>query len=233
MASANLNALAVTLVFAVAGYFLRGVSRSGAFAGCVLAYVIYAYAGPGAFVLLVALFVLTFLATRLGRRRKVALGTAERSDGRSASQVLANVGIASLFAIGYGHFGQSSWLAGCAAALAEAAADTVSSECGQVFGTPTRLLTTGARVPVGTNGGISLAGTLSGTLAAIGMALATALAGLVDRRGGWAVAAAAVMGMFVDSLFGAVFEGPGRLNNDAVNFLGTLSAALLACWWTR
>jgi len=233
MASLNFSALAVTAVFALGGYFLRGVSRTGAVAGCALAYAIYACAGPRAFVMLVALFVLTFLATRVGRRRKVALGTAERSDGRSASQVLANVGVASLFAIGYGHFGHASWLAGCAAALAEAAADTVSSECGQVFGAPTRLLTTGARVPVGTNGGISLAGTLSGTLAAIGMALAAALAGLVDGRGRWVVAAAAVIGMFVDSLFGAVFEGPGWLNNDAVNFLGTLSAALLACWWAR
>ncbi len=233
MASANLNALAVTLVFAVAGYFLRGVSRSGAVAGCVVAYAIYVYAGPGAFVMLVALFVLTFLATRLGRRRKLALGTAERSEGRSASQVLANVGVASLFAIGYGHFRQPYLLAGCTAALAEAAADTVSSECGQVFGAPTRLLTTGARVPVGTNGGISLAGTLCGTLAATGMALAAALVGLVDGRGGWAVAAAAVSGMFVDSLLGAVLESPGWLNNDAVNLLGTLSAALLGCWWTR
>jgi uncharacterized protein (TIGR00297 family) len=233
MTSLNFSALAVTVVFALGGYFLRGVSRSGAVTGCVLAYAIYASAGRRAFVMLVALFVLTFLATRLGRRRKLALGTAERSDGRSGSQVLANVGVASLFAIGYGYIGHPSWLAGCAAALAEAAADTVSSECGQVFGAPTRLVTTGARVPVGTNGGISLAGTLSGTLAAIGMALATALAGLVDRRGGWVVAAAAMIGMFVDSLFGAVFEGPGRLNNDAVNFLGTLSAALLACWWTH
>jgi uncharacterized membrane protein len=65
------------------------------------------------------------------------------------------------------------------------------------------------------------------------MALAAALAGLVDGRGRWIVAAAAVTGMFVDSLLGAVLEGPGWLNNDAVNFLGTLSAALLACWWTR
>jgi uncharacterized protein (TIGR00297 family) len=233
MPSLNFSALAVTVVFALGGYFLRGVSRSGAVTGCVLAYAIYVGAGRRAFIMLVALFVLTFLATRLGRRRKLALGTAERSDGRSASQVLANVGVASLFAIGYGHFGHPSWLAGCAAALAEAAADTVSSEYGQVFGAPARLLTTGGRVPVGTNGGISLAGTLSGTVAAIGIAMAAVMQGLVDRRGGWVVAVAAVIGMFVDSLFGAVFEGPGGLNNDAVNFLATLSAALLGCWWSR
>src|SRR5438046_2227567 len=108
MPSLNLSALAVTVVFALGGYFLRGVSRSGAVTGCVLAYAIYASAGRKAFVMLVALFVLTFLATRLGRRRKLALGTAERSDGRSASQVLANVGVASLFAAGYGHFGHPS-----------------------------------------------------------------------------------------------------------------------------
>ena len=222
--------LAVTSLFALAGYGLRGVTRSGAVAGFALAFALYACAGPGAFVVLGALFVVTLLATRLGRQRKLALGTAERSGGRSASQVLANVGVASLFAVGYGFSGKGSLLAGCAAALAEAAADTVSSECGQAFGGPARLLSTGAQVAPGTNGGVSWAGTVCGVLAALGMSLIAVWAGLVTVPGAWIVALAAVCGMVLDSLLGAVLERPGGLNNNSVNFLGTLFAAIFTLW---
>ena len=40
--------------------------------------------------------ILTSISTRLGRKRKERLGTAENRSGRTASQVAANLGIASL-----------------------------------------------------------------------------------------------------------------------------------------
>jgi uncharacterized protein (TIGR00297 family) len=222
--------LAVTSLFAWAGYGLRGVTRSGALAGFALAFALYACAGQRAFVVLIALFVVTLLATRLGKQRKLALGTAERSGGRSASQVLANVGVASLFAVGYGYLSKPSLLVACAAALAEAATDTVSSECGQAFGTSARLLSTGAEVAPGTNGGVSWAGTACGALAALGMSLMAIWTGLVAAPNAWIVVLAAIFGMFLDSLLGALLERPGGLSNNSVNFLGTLLAAVLALW---
>lgn len=222
----------MTSLFALAGYRLRGVSRSGAVAGFAVAFALYVSAGAGAFAVLAALFAVTFAATRLGRQQKLHLGTAERPEGRDATQVLANVGIAALFAASYKAFGHPALLAGCAAALAEAAADTVSSECGQAFGSHARLLTTGTRVPAGTNGGVSLAGTACGAVAALGMALVAAWAGLV----GWGglgpgiVVLAALAGVFLDSLLGATLEGPGWLNNNAVNLAGTALAAILAAF---
>jgi uncharacterized protein (TIGR00297 family) len=224
-----LTALAVTSIFALVGYWLRGVSRSGAVAGFVVAFLLYYCAG--AFGLLVALFALTLLATRLGRQRKLALGTAEKPEGRSASQVLANVGIAAAFAIAYEHYGRASLLAACIAALAEAAGDTVSSECGQAYASSARLLTTGARVPVGTNGGVSVVGTASGALAALLLSFGAAWSGLIASPVAGRVFAAAMGGVFLDSLLGATVECRGWLNNNGVNLLGTLSAALLAWWW--
>jgi uncharacterized protein (TIGR00297 family) len=224
-------ALAVTSIFALVGYWLRGVSRSGAVAGFVVAFLLYYWAGGGAFGLLIALFTLTFLATRLGRQRKLALGTAEKPDGRSASQVLANVGVAAAFATGYGYYGRTSLLLACTAALAEAAADTVSSECGQAFSSSARLITTGSRVPAGMNGGISAAGTASGALAGLVLCLVAVRSGLIPAASAWIVFAAAMCGVFLDSLLGALVERGGWLNNNAVNLLGTLSAALLAWWW--
>jgi uncharacterized protein (TIGR00297 family) len=111
------------------------------------------------------------------------------------------------------------------AALAEAAADTVSSEIGQVLGGWPVMLTTLRRVEAGTDGAISLAGTAAGVLAA-GIVSA---GGTLALGGGAAMLvvswAAGVFGLFFDSLLGATLERRGWLNNDAVNFLSTASAA--------
>jgi len=81
---------------------------------------------------------------------------------------------------------------------------------------------------------LSVAGVaLCGAVAALVMTLVTAWAGMVTAAYLWAIAGAALAGMFLDSLLGATLEHPGGLNNDAVNLLGTLSAALLAWWWVR
>jgi uncharacterized membrane protein len=44
----------------------------------------------------------------------------------------------------------------------------------------------------------------------------------------WIAGAGGIFGLFFDSLLGATLEGRGWLNNDAVNFLSTASAAAFA-----
>ena len=104
---------------------------------------------------LLALFLLTFAATRFGRARKEASGLAEGRRGRRAAQVAANLGVAGLLAAGgtAGSFISSAMMAACIAALAEATADTVSSEIGQAMGGRTLLISSGRVVPPGTDGG--------------------------------------------------------------------------------
>ncbi|HWZ51532.1 MAG TPA: DUF92 domain-containing protein [Granulicella sp.] len=184
---------------------------------------------------LLALFVLTFAATRFGRSRKEAMGTAEARTGRRASQVVANLGMAGLCAgagpgVGSGA-GSAALMAACIAALAEATADTVSSEMGQVFacsrwGTAL-LVTTGRPVEAGTDGAVSVAGTVSGVGAALVVVLlsplAHASAALV-----LSVFGAGCAGLFFDSLLGATVERRGWLGNDLVNFASTVFAAITA-----
>jgi uncharacterized protein (TIGR00297 family) len=114
------------------------------------------------------------------------------------------------------------------AALAEAAADTVSSEYGQAASEDAVLITTRERVPAGTDGGISMAGTVAGIVAAVLVSLFGALADLLPWRWLWVSAIGAVAGMLADSLLGATLERKQVLGNDAVNLLGTLISALLA-----
>ena len=169
---------------------------------------------------LITLFVLTFFATRFGRARKESRGLAERRTGRRAAQVLANLGVAALFAA-TGH------LLGALAALAEATADTISSEIGQALAGPTWLVTTGCRVAAGTDGGLSLSGTLAGEAAALLLAAVAsctlqqpALAAIIFLAGSF--------GLVFDSLLGATLERRGWIGNDLVNLLSTLVAALAA-----
>ena len=193
-----------------------------------------------AIVPVLAVLVLTSLATRFGRRRKERLGTAEEKHGRVSAQVCANLGFAALVCSP----GAQSMLAGgkmistdnslfavlltfaAYASLAEAAADTVSSEIGQVLGGKPFMLTTFRRVEPGTDGAISAPGTLAGVLAAciIGTIGAWALQGNLFT--GCVISVGGIFGLLFDSLLGATVERKGWLNNDAVNFISTASAAI-------
>jgi uncharacterized protein (TIGR00297 family) len=235
----------VSLVLATVVFQLRAATPGAAFTGAAItASLMFSTAmfpykpWQTALIPVIAVFVLAYLATRLGRGRKERLGTAERRQGRTASQVAANLGVAALVSDGLAQsmLTDSGWFTRATfapmplfavglAALAGAAADTVSSEAGQVLGGRPRMITTGRQAEPGTDGAISLAGTLAGTAAA-GM---VAAAGTLALRGDWGVFwisfAGGVFGLFFDSLLGATLERRGWLNNDAVNFLSTASAA--------
>jgi uncharacterized protein (TIGR00297 family) len=222
------TAVAVTVIFAAAARLLRGVTRSGAIVGALLAFIFFAGAGASAFMVLIALFALTWLTTRLGYAQKQRSGTAEKSDGRGALQVLANLGTAALAIVAFVFTRNAGFLVSFVAALSEAAADTVSSESGQALSGSARLITTGEPVPAGTDGGITALGTLGGCLAAITISAISAAVGLIPLHFAWIPALAGTIGMLADSILGAVFERRGLLTNDAVNFSSTLIAAFLA-----
>jgi uncharacterized protein (TIGR00297 family) len=219
----------LTLAFALLARRMRGVTNSGALVGAVSCFVLYLGGGPAAFGALVSVFALTWITTRLGYQRKQKLGTAERREGRKGSQVLANLGVATACAA-LSLLGphRTFALLAMAAALSEAAADTVSSEIGQAYGENARLITTWSLVPPGTDGAVSLLGTLAGVVAAGVVSSVCVLGGLLPLRWLPISAGAAILGTIADSFLGAWLERRRLVNNDSVNFLGTLIAALAA-----
>src|SRR5436305_2873079 len=178
-----LSAFLITATFAVIARSLGGVTHTGAAAGFLVTSLLFVARGPAMFATILLVFVLTLLATRLGRTRKQSLTIADPSDGRDGAQVLANVGMSAIFAAlsaitPY----RLPLIVGSIAALAEAACDTVSSETGKALARQARLITCGRIVPAGTDGAISIPGTMLGVLAAALVAFETVVTGLLEPR---------------------------------------------------
>ncbi len=244
------GALGISLGFAAVAFGLRAATVAGAVFGGMVCLLVVFWMGQfdnsplrSGLTPLVLLFVLTFVATRLGRTRKAVAGLAEGRRGRSASQVIANLGVAGV---------ASSWMGASAllvcirgvtpdydaplalvgtvvlAALVEATADTVSSEIGQAFGGPPVMLTTMQRVEPGTDGAVSVLGSVAGVISGAAVALAGMWAIRLRLRDAMIALIAGVAGLFFDSLLGATVERRGWLGNDLVNFASTLFAAAVA-----
>ncbi len=222
-----LAAVAVTALFATLAYALGMVSRGGALGGFAVGVVIYLSLGPQGFAIL-ALFVVGGSAlTRLGYRSKERQGTAEAHRGRrGARNALANCGVALLCALLAALIPSGAFTAAFVAALGAAFADTAESEVGQLSRRSPCLVTTLRKVPTGTDGAVSVPGTLAG-LAAAGLTALLGLAlGLVAGPGASLfVALASFLGTVVDSFVGALAP---RIGNEFTNVLCTLVAAALA-----
>ena len=209
---------------------MGAVTDGGALVGVVAAFVLMLAAGISVFVPLGTVFLLTLVTTRWGYERKQRLGVAERGRGRTASQILANLCAAAFCALPVIWFPQFSrvLLVAAMAALAEAAADTVSSEVGQAIADRAYMITDFRPAPVGTNGAISVEGTLSGCIAASIVACVSAFVGVVAWQWTPVISLAGAAGMVLDSVLGATWENSGRMGNDTVNFVSTVFAADLA-----
>jgi uncharacterized protein (TIGR00297 family) len=240
----------ISVAFAGLVLSLRAATAAGAIFGGMISFLLvngtassqYAIVRSG-LAPLALLFVLTFLATRAGRRVKAQAGLAEKRHGRSSAQVVANLSIAGLAVSGLG-FGLGGgvccgggyyrvwvWPAMmmmCLAAMVEATADTVSSEIGQAFGGRPVMLLTLQHVDPGTDGAMTLLGSLAGVTGGAFVA-AVGMWALRLRPSQAAIALfAGICGLFFDSFLGATVERRGWIGNDLVNFISTLFAAIFA-----
>jgi uncharacterized protein (TIGR00297 family) len=220
-------ALLLTGVFAGLAYALGMVSRSGAIGGFALGAVTYTCLGPQGFAVLAFFVVGGSALTRIGYRSKERRGIAQTRGGRrGARNALANCGVALLCAFLAALIPSEAFAAAFVASLGAAFADTAESEVGQLARRTPRLITTLQKVPPGTDGAVSVPGTLAGLVAAGLTALLGLWLGLVAGPGAaLLVVGAAFLGTVADSLLGALTP---RLGNELTNVLCTLVAAALA-----
>jgi uncharacterized protein (TIGR00297 family) len=180
---------------------------------------------------MIAFFALGSAATRVGFAAKAARGIAQEKGGaRGWRNAWANGGVPAVLAL-MAAMAPSDLRPVCtlayAAAVATAAADTCASEVGKAYGRRTVLITTLQPVPPGTEGAVSLMGTLAGAAAAV----LVAAMGPAGRLYAWTlvplVAAAGLLGSLAESVVGAVAERRGWMGNDALNALNTAFGAAL------
>jgi len=223
--------LGVNAAIAAVAYFARTIDVAGALSAIAIGTAITAGLGLPAFALMVVFFVLGSAATRLGYARKAARGIAqERFGARGWRHAWANGGVPAFLAVMAGLAAsplRDLLVLAYAAAVATAAADTCSSEVGKAYGRRTFLLTSLTPVPPGTEGAISLEGTLGGLAGASIVAGTGALLGLLTPGPAVLVVLAGLLGSLAESLIGTVAEKRGWLDNNLLNALNTAIGAVL------
>lgn len=233
----SLESLAIVVVLctvlSVLSYRFGLLTGSGAAASFIVGMIIGGLGDIGWLLTLIAFTFLGFAVTKFRFHIKESRGLQEGRKGeRTYRNVLANGLVPALVAIvTFATGAQGSTLAAVAyiSSVAVAAADTTASELG-VLSERTYLITTGERVPPGTNGGVSLNGTLWCIFAS---AVASYIGWLVivNRPFDLLVLIPVVMGVagcMVDSIIGATLENRGLVGKLQVNFMAMASGSLAA-----
>ena len=177
--------------------------------------------------------VLGSAVTKLGFRDKQRRGLAEARGGSRGPENVwgsAATGAALALLIGAGVEPRSVLLVGFAASFAAKLADTFGSEIGKRWGRTTVLITSFRRVPPGTEGAISLEGTLA---SALGSLLMSVLMLALQLLPSWPVTGLVMLiglvATLAESWFGAVVQDRfDWMSNELVNALQTSLAAVLA-----
>ena len=177
--------------------------------------------------------VLGSAVTKLGFRDKQRRGLAEARGGSRGPENVwgsAATGAALALLIGAGVEPRSVLLVGFAASFAAKLADTFGSEIGKRWGRTTVLITSFRRVPPGTEGAISLEGTLA---SALGSLLMSVLMLALQLLPSWPVTGLVMLiglvATLAESWFGALVQDRfDWMSNELVNALQTSLAAVLA-----
>jgi uncharacterized protein (TIGR00297 family) len=166
--------MVLALCIAVISFYLRFLSAGGGVATFILAQVIFGVGGWKWTVPILTFFVLSSVLSRIGRKQKESLDMIfEKSSTRDAGQVVANGGIAGIFALLWCFFPQEIYYYAYLGTLAAVTADTWGTEIGVFSRTDPRLIINLRKVHAGTSGAISLLGTFGSFFGAVAIFLSS------------------------------------------------------------
>jgi len=231
MIAPDLIVLLVLLAGIIFSVGRKKLTLPAALTGAILGWLVYKGGGYTGLAMLTSFFILGTAATSWKKKEKMLIkGHATHQPTRTAGQVIANGGVAALAGLAallLPHYRPLLQVM-MAAGLAAAAADTLSSELGMVYGRRYYHILTWRPDEKGLDGVVSREGWL------IGIAASAVIAVVYAAGYGWntriflVLIGSGTLGNLIDSLLGAVWERKGQLSNNAVNFLNTLTAALAA-----
>lgn len=211
----------------------RGLDASGIVNAVVLGSGVYGAFGCSGYAVMCVYFVVGTAVTKLKLRQKQREGTAEAKGGMRSWRSVWGSGIAAMIcAVATVAAPRAVCAAGFLASMASKLGDTTSSEVGKAYGKTTYLITTMRRVERGTEGAVSLEGTLAGIVAATAVVCIGAGVGLVPILPAVPVCVfAATLANLFESFLGATIqgkEGVAWMTNDVVNMIQVTVAAMIA-----
>ena len=199
----------------------------------ILGVLVWGTLGWRGYVVVVFYFLVGSGLTFVGMEQKEAEGIAEERSGmRGAGNVWSSALTATICAIATLFFPspfKELFVLGYVASFCTKLSDTTASEVGKAYGKTTYLITTLKPVPRGTEGAVSLEGTLAGAIASVALAIIAWAIGMISSIGIIWCVIAAFIATTIESLIGATLESRFTwLTNDLVNFVNTVIGAIVA-----
>jgi uncharacterized protein (TIGR00297 family) len=243
LVAVGLNTVLLAIVWIAPKKLLTpaGICHAG-----ILGVLIWGTLGWQGYLVIMFYFLVGSAVTRIGMTEKEAQGIAEQRAGARGPEnvwgsaltgavcalgtlVVPSVGVPELVPL---------LLLGYVASLATKLADTTASEVGKAYGKRTFLITTLQPVARGTEGAISLEGTLAGIVASVAIAFVGWGVGLIDLTDVTFCAIAAFIATNLESVIGATLQSQWDwMTNEVVNgintLIGAIAAVLLALGWQR
>lgn len=124
---------------------------------------------------------------------------------------------------------ENFWMLIATCGLASVVSDTLSSDIGQAVSGKTINIVNFRTVPSGTDGGISIVGTIVGIIASVMFIYISSLifSDFKNRQLIW-IAVLAFIGNLLDSVFGATLQKKGIINNEQVNAISITAMMFFA-----
>ncbi|MEA4957017.1 hypothetical protein SDC9_07563 [bioreactor metagenome] len=219
----NWGYVILLLVVGAFTYNRKALDLWGTLAMIIMGIIIIFSAGINWLLLILIFLILSLIATRQSKYYKQNLGIYEGK--RTAKNVISNGVVAFIMAAFGGYY--LPLVGGFIGAIATATADTLASEIG-ILQKP-RLITTMRKVAPGTDGAVSVLGTVVGIIGAAIIGFSAFLLGIIsDPILSLKIAViSGTIGCFMDSILGAVFERRNFINNEHVNLLATITGAIV------
>lgn len=229
---ADLQIVVAAVIFAFAfayfAYRSKTADLSGLFSIALVGIILLVFSTPRWLFVMIAFFILGSVATKYKYEYKKRIGVEQGQSGaRGYKNVFANGIAATAAAVLFGVFEEPVFAVMYVGCVATAAADTLASEIGVTGGVP-YLITSLKKVPIGTNGGVTMVGESVALLGGLVVSLVALLLGLITLPMAAVCTLAGFIGTNLDSLVGATLENRGFLGNAGTNLLATVGGGLVA-----
>ena len=208
------------------------MTKSGWINAGILGTILWGCLSWQGWITVVVYLLLGSLVTKIGYAVKKKQGIAEKRGGRRGPENVWGSAATGLFFAMMTKLNLANlvfYKIGFAASFSAKLADTFGSEIGKRFGKKTFLITSFKKVQRGTEGGISLEGTLASLFGAIFMTFIMFCLSIISTKYQFIIVSlSGFLATITESFIGAKYQNKYKLSNEMVNAIQTSIASFFA-----